>query len=952
MHSNLSFNLHLHWHSNVRLDLVVILILSSATVLYAQRADIDTLAKDDIVVMEALYGNIDSARSAGNELAEAEFRARLAQYLADHGRFREALEHFNEALKIAERINATDLKITLYSSIGRLYKTLGIYQKALDRYLDAVRLTEDQKDDIGSATIFNSIGTLYLRTGDFSDALDYLTRAKAINEAHNLRAAVVTNMLNIAVIQQKQKEFDAALKTYFEILPMVREMNNRSSEAIILGNIGSSMASQGKLEEGLAYLKRALAIKEEGDDIRSTMHSLNDIAEVTIKLGDAPTAIKAAQKVVQLGTTYEIADQLRFGYLNLAKGYRLAGDYQLAYGQLEKYNKLRDSLFGIEKAQQINALEIEYDSERKDMAIHSLEQEQEIARARKKNYIMGGAVIFVVLLALYVSQRFKTRRNRALLEKEREVDRLKSDFFANISHEFRTPLSMILGPIDTMLMAIQESGHRLQLELMKRNASRLLRMINQILELSKLQFGRPQLMVARCDAVQIIRGIAATFQSMAETKGIQLNVECDEPEIPLYCNREQIETVCVNLLSNAFKFTDAGESISVVLASDSPSDGKYPSGALVLRVMDRGIGIPPEDVVHIFDRYYRAGTASEKQYGGTGIGLALTKELVELHGGEIYVSSEVGKGTSVSVMLPLGVAHLHENQIASETDRGASVRTLLPNETAVPPTGEALAEAPEASDGDKPIVLLLDDNEDVRVYVRSILDRTYTLLEASDGEEGLRLARAFIPDLIVSDVMMPAMNGYEVCRQVRRDEKTSHIPLILLTAKASIDSRIEGLETEADMYLNKPFVPRELLLCIQNLIQSRRKLRERYNRQVVLKPVDIAINSTDEIFLERLMKTLEENYADEDFGVEQLSATIGMSRSQLHRKLHALTNESCSQFIRSFRLQRAMALLKKRHASISEIAYMVGFSSAPYFNRCFSQQYGCTPSSVMAAVEA
>jgi DNA-binding response OmpR family regulator len=249
-------------------------------------------------------------------------------------------------------------------------------------------------------------------------------------------------------------------------------------------------------------------------------------------------------------------------------------------------------------------------------------------------------------------------------------------------------------------------------------------------------------------------------------------------------------------------------------------------------------------------------------------------------------------------------------------------------------------------------LLIIEDNADVRSYLQSILDTNYILLQAVNGEEGIRQAKSFIPDLIISDVMMPKMDGYEACRRLKKDEKTSHIPVILLTAKSSVDSRIEGLETEADLFLNKPFIPRELLLCVHNLIESRKKLRERYNRQMVLKPSDIAVNSMDELFLQRLMKVVEANFEDENFTVEQLSAEMAMSRSQLHRKLHALTNESCSQFIRTFRLQRAMELLKRKSASVSEIAFKVGFSSPSYFNKCFVQQFGCIPSSVSEGVTA
>jgi DNA-binding response OmpR family regulator len=322
----------------------------------------------------------------------------------------------------------------------------------------------------------------------------------------------------------------------------------------------------------------------------------------------------------------------------------------------------------------------------------------------------------------------------------------------------------------------------------------------------------------------------------------------------------------------------------------------------------------------------------------------LTKELIDLHHGVIDVESELGRGTTVRVVLPLGSSHLRADQIVVRKNGMLTTSPALRELLDLPLEPE---EVNNAGGGERPIVLLIDDNEDMRQYVRSILGDQYMLFDAVNGEAGLNQARAFIPDLIISDVMMPVMDGYETCRRLKKDEKTSHIPVILLTAKTSLRSRIQGLETEADLYLSKPFVPQELLLNIHNLIQSRRKLRERYNRQVVLKPSEISINSTDELFLKRLMKVVEENYRDENFSVEQLSEEVGMSRSQLHRKLQALTNESASQFIRSFRLQRAMQLLRKNHASISEIAFAVGFSSHPYFNRCFHEEYGCTPSSVV-----
>lgn len=904
-----------------------------------------TQTKADTLARRHLEQGLDHAIAQENDSLIARGSLELARYYLSVENPRSAITFLNRAMELTDERKEPGLAARVHTAMADAYKSLGIYQQATDYYLKALRLTEARHDELATAALFNSIGTVYMRTGDYTHALDYFDRALRICEAHHDTGGVVGSLLNKGVIYQKQNKYQEAIDIYFQLLPKTRELKNVEKEAVVTGNIGSTMASQGKLKEGLVYLEQALALKKASGNFKRTLHTLNDIANVKLQLNDATGAKAAAEEVIRLAPQYEGWDQLRYGYLNISKSYAQLSDYRHAHHYLEKHNALNDSLFGIQKAQQINALQIQYDTEKKDTAIRSLQQEKQIANAQRNNYILGAAVLLLLVGGLYVNQRMKTKRNLQLLEKEREVDRMKSDFFANISHEFRTPLSLILGPLDTMLAKVQDNHQRFQLELMKKSASRLLRLINQILDLSRLQFAKPELKAMEVNGVELIRGVTATFQSMADARGIALEFETEQDEITLHCDQEQVETVCINLISNAFKFTDTGGKVTVRILR-LPADAKHPDGMLALQVADNGIGIPQEHVRHIFDRFYRAGSASEKQYGGTGIGLALTKELVELHRGSISVESELGKGTTVTIQLPLGRAHLREDQIVSRQMQSdfqtPSVETVLSLQSHPEDPDEA-----EADRNEKPLILLMDDNEDVRSYIKSIVEDKYILLEAPNGEEGVRMARAFIPDLIISDVMMPVMDGYEACKRLKKDEKTSHIPLILLTAKSSVNSRIEGLETEADLYLSKPFVPQELLLCMHNLIHSRRKLRERYNRQVVLKPVDISINSTDELFLQRLMKILEANYGDETFSVEQLSAEIGMSRSQLHRKLQALTNESTSQFIRTFRLQRAMELLKKNHASISEIAFKVGFSSPPYFNRCFLQHYGCTPSAVI-----
>lgn len=880
------------------------------------------------------------AAQANDLLSLSEAHLDLGLFYLDSDSLRESIDQLTHCLEISTENGFERQTARAHHLLGVNYDKLSLYAKALDHYFKSLAINESLNDLSAVADNFNGIGKVYQHTGDFDKGLNYLLRALEINE--NDERAALRNLLNIGVIHQKRGNYEEAIAYYKDALKIAESTDEKELEAILVGNIGSTMMQQGQLKLAMVYLQKSLELKEKNGDHRRTLHTLNDIAEARLLIGDAETARNIAEKVVRLAKEYEEGNQLRYGYFNLSRSYRKLGDYENAYSFLRRYEAVKDSLFGIEKAQLINRLQIGYETEKKDEAILLLQRESEIAASQKKIYLLTGLIVLILLGGLSIHQRLQSTRNRELLEKEKEVDRLKSSFFANISHEFRTPLSLILGPLETMLSENPDAARRYQLGMIKKNAARLLRLINQILELSKLESGRLRLKAKNADIMPVIKGVMGSFRSLADTREISLTLEAEEENIPLYFNQPQVETILINLIGNAFKFSEEGGRI-VVKVEQKKNSGK--PDELEIQVIDKGEGISPEDVAHIFDRFYQAGQAKASHYGGTGIGLALTKELVELHHGRITVESERGVGTKVSVCLPLGSSHLEGDQIVEEGDQLDT--PTFENKELFVESDEALPAVKGQVDLEKPLVLIIDDNEDVRNYLRSILQDAFNLLEAADGKEGVEIAKMQVPDLVICDVMMPRMDGYEACRYLKQEEVTSHIPVILLTAKASVDSRLKGHETEADLYLCKPFVPKELLICVHNLIQSRKKLRERYNKQVVLKPRDIAINSADELFLERLLEVVGDNFEDEGFGVDEMSKAMALSRSQLHRKLQALTNESCSQFIRTYRLQRAMALLKKRHASISEIAFMVGFGSPSYFNRCFLKHYGRTPSAVV-----
>jgi signal transduction histidine kinase/ligand-binding sensor domain-containing protein/DNA-binding response OmpR family regulator len=583
----------------------------------------------------------------------------------------------------------------------------------------------------------------------------------------------------------------------------------------------------------------------------------------------------------------------------------------------------------------------------------------------KTNWVYGLYLLLIVSL-IYGIYRFQMNRIKMThqlemehlhAEKLEEVDRMKSHFFANISHEFRTPLTLILGPMERLLTRYVDEDSHQELKIMQRSALRLHRLINQLLDLSKLEAGRMTLQVRQENIINLLRSFVQAFESQAKMKNIQLFFKADRNNISGYIDREKLETIVNNLLSNSFKFTPEGGKVTVKMFNPHSISPLYIRGekggavrCIQISVSDTGSGIPADSLPHIFDRFYQADNSYTRDEEGSGIGLALTKELVEFHKGKISVSSELGKGTTFIIWLPLAKEYYTAEEIVDldeADDRGnrrletgdRKLEIFPESNRRERPIGKKI----KASRKSLPIVLIVEDNADMRTYIRTNLENAYRIIEAEDGEKGFKKSATALPDLVISDVMMPKMDGFQLCAKLKTDQRTSHIPVVLLTARAAAEDRIGGLETGADDYIIKPFNARELLVRVRNLIEQRRKLRERYRKEGILKPQDIAVTSTDQKFLQRALEIIESHFSDENFGVEAFGREIGMSRVQLHRKLRALTDHSTGQFIRTLRLNRAARLLAKHHGNVTEVAYEVGFKNLSYFAKCFHEQFGVNP---------
>lgn len=521
-------------------------------------------------------------------------------------------------------------------------------------------------------------------------------------------------------------------------------------------------------------------------------------------------------------------------------------------------------------------------------------------------------------------------------EQLRELDELKNLFFTNITHEFRTPLTVIIGMAEQIKKAPEKWLDK-GTTMIKRNGNGLLHLIGQLLDFSKLESGKLRLNLVQGDAVKYLKYVAESFHSLVESNQLKLHFLNDEPEIKMDYDPDKLLIVLSNLLSNAIKFTPEGGNIYVLVKKQETRD----KSKLVLTVKDTGIGIPEDQLPHIFDRFYQVKNQEQSTHKGksSGIGLAFTKELVQLMGGEIQVTSQLGKETTFAITLPISqkAKLLEDLEDIDLLSRLEGLGVQLGNEEDI---------IPERTDEQLPSLLIVEDSPDVAQYLVACLEGKYLLDIAWDGKEGIEKAIQQVPDIIISDVMMPHKDGLELCQTLKTDERTSHIPIILLTAKTDVASRISGLERGADAYLPKPFEQAELFIRLEKLIELRRRLQARYATLDGLSPSnDQAVRREDE-FIIRVQEIIHENIDDEQFGIPELCRAIGLSRTQVHNKMKALTGRSTSHYIRSIRLRKAKKLLETTDLNISEIAYEVGFRDPKYFSRTYREEYGHNPKEV------
>ncbi|WP_343329627.1 hybrid sensor histidine kinase/response regulator transcription factor [Polaribacter staleyi] len=570
--------------------------------------------------------------------------------------------------------------------------------------------------------------------------------------------------------------------------------------------------------------------------------------------------------------------------------------------------------------------------------------------------ILGILLLYRRYTIISTSKKHSLELEHVEKEKTDELQRIKLEFFTNITHEFTTPLTLIKGPLNFL----QKQGRKLdenivqeQYKLMQKNTDYLLRLISQLLDFRKMNQGKMRLVLRKSNIVEFIKEVSEPFQFLAQKNLINFTIEAPDNSLKTWFDHDTIEKIINNLLSNAFKFTPDKGDIKIRITKENETNVifKKPNkdfNFVYIQVKDSGKGMDETKIENIFERFFSEKNKEKKNSKGIGIGLAFVKDIVELHQGEIKVISKYNEGTNFIFRLPIEQkAYLNIPEITcketSESD--FLIRSSESDSLAISINDEIVDQTlNEKSKSDLPVLLVVDDNEDIRAFIKLSLRNKYNIYTAENGQEGFELANKLIPKIIISDIMMPIMDGIEFCNKIKTKKETSHIPVILLTAKLSKENEILGLKTGADAYIRKPFDVEILELKLNNILNFREELRNRFNLEITLQPKEITVTSVDERFLQQAMEVVEEHMTNTDFNVEMLIKEMGYSRTNLYTKFKEITGLSSSEFIRSIRLKRAVQLFEQSDLSVKEIMYMTGFNTASYFAKCFKKQFGVIPS--------
>ncbi len=832
----------------------------------------------------------------------------------------EAEKYLVEAEQIGLQLNNYKILSEVYLKKGNYYRTKFEKEKALNFFIKVDSIQSQHKfKDKNLVKAYRAIALLLLPASEqdttrFSKTESYIEKIFNISKEINYKNGEIYALELMGIIEVRRKNIPKGISLYKAALKKATELNDIYRMSTAYWTLGTTYLGMKQFDSAEFYYKKKINILTDRQDPEELALAYSGLGDVYDKVHKYRLGVDYHLKAINLfyqSKTDKISqvlgtlDGLRYSYAGVK-------DYENAYIVLDKTYRLRDSLVRTQNMEASIRIEARYLNDKKEKEIKLLTVENKLVaanQAKQRNLFIG---LFFIILSGGGAVFYAYKNKIKTANKLKEIDQLKSRFFANISHEFRTPLTLIKSPLQSLQSSSIDEEQKRQLHLIDVNSNRMLELVNQLLALSKIDSGSLKLILKEGDLSSFLHSIIEPFTFHAQENKIEFKSVIEKSTQPHHFDKDIIEKIVTNLLANAFKYTLKNEAINF---SSSINENQ-----LHLIVSNTGSDLRKEEMAKLFERFYQKNETRQ----GIGIGLALVKELVELYHGKIDVTIVEGV-LSFSVALPLQIDAINAVVVMKEME-DRSITEINENKE------------------DLPILLVVDDNQEIRRILVSIFKNTFCVIEAEDGEKGLRVAQKEIPDCIVSDVMMPKMDGFAFTKAIKENEITSFIPVVLLTAKTSDEAHLDGLKSTADAFLTKPFNHSILQETVNQLLQERKKLRQRYSKELILKPLDVVINSTDEKFLDKLQHLINEQLSNPDFSADDFANKMGMGKMQLYRKLKSLIGLSSTEYLRSERLKTSAKLLKKGNGNVSEIAYSVGFNDLSYFSKCFKEMYHCSPS--------
>lgn len=878
-------------------------------------------------------------QETGNKIGLQMMHRVLGNEYRNNSKFRSAIEHHTAGLQIAYEVHDTASITFLLNELGTDFRRVGSFSEASPYHYLSLEIAEAYKGkdvlqiERNMASAYNGIGSICRTMDEYDEALRVYGKALELELKHKNYRGIAINYANIGAIHFERSEFDKAEENYLISLQNNEKADYPMGIALCRINIGRIYEMKDKLDEALSEYMKAYYIMEGTSDKWHWLDACFKTGNIYTKKGDFNKARDYLERGLKTAQEIQSLKHIHKGYELLSELNYAQGNYRQAAREMLLTQLYADTLKRNQEVDRLLESRVKYETSRFVRQIEELDELNREQTVKRKNTLLLMIPVIIALLSLLLVILYKRMLERRQAVELKNLERMRSNFFTNITHEFRTPITVINGLSDHIRSTMKDtdSSQAKGLEAIQRQGRQLMHLVNQLLDFSRSEAGINKPKWRQGDIVGYLHVIIEPYTQYACSKGIDLFLYSEEENFSMNFVPSSVKKVLGNLLANAIKHCAEGDQIIMHFRYDKPTR------KCCIQVKDSGDGIALENLPHIFELYYTSASDNAGSMG-SGIGLALSKQLVEEMGGTISVSSVLGKGSEFAITLPVSLAEIPEEELEClDEDEMIALPVELPEED------EEEIELKKRNG--KKTILIVEDNKDVVHYMKTILSGKYSLLHASDGNEGLLMAEQQIPDLIITDVMMPGKDGYAFTAELRASVAVAHIPVIMVTAKGTTEDKLEGLKAGADAYLPKPFDEQELLVRIKQLLNSRAMLMETYSNALFQGGRNNGAETDHNmIFITKLSNMVNDHLDDTDYFPDKLAQDMCLSESQLGRKLKAMTGHTITSFVMRARLNKAKQLLSRHDRSIKEVALACGFSDLSYFSRSFRKVFGYTPS--------